>query len=656
MAESADRYARVPEEMKALKQWVIWGVNEEKPKSPYNPQSSSVGAKANDPGTWAGFAAAAAAAARLGRGGIGFEFGAPGGIAGLDLDHVINDKGELAQWAAEIVALMDSYTELSPSGRGLHIIFKLSVPYSEICPRNKDSKQGIEIYDTGRYFTVTGKPYGEAKPIADRTEQVRQVCARYLAKTETAKPKAERRESTEMSNAELWERMFEAPNGAGIRALYNGDVSGYTSLHNDGETYADKSAADMALCNHLAYWTENDAGRMDAMFRESGLMRDKWDELRGSQTYGELTIAEAIRSTSTYTPTYTPPARSGGNAPTERRGAVQTLSPYVEATNIAQLKPVSDYLEDFVQELLKSREGQAIPTGFAELDALLDGGLYPGLYFLGAISSLGKTTLALQIADNIAKGGHGVLIFSLEMSRTEMMAKTLSRESLMIDIAENGMTANALSTRGVLRASFSGKPEQEEVMRKAIEGYASWGRNLTIVEGIGDVGTEQIKSYVEAYMSEHEGKPPVVVIDYLQILSPVDIRATDKQNVDKNVLELKRLSRDYQLPIIGISSFNRESYNVPVSMASFKESGAIEYSSDVLIGMQILGIERAEDETLEKYKERVQTLLKDVSQHKKLGQPIYIEMKILKHRNGVPGEIDLEFHSRCNYFRELRSD
>ena len=156
-------------------------------------------------------------------------------------------------------------------------------------------------------------------------------------------------------------------------------------------------------------------------------------------------------------------------------------------------------------------------------------------------------------------------------------------------------------------------------------------------------------------MSEHEGKPPVVVIDYLQILSPVDIRATDKQNVDKNVLELKRLSRDYQLPIIGISSFNRESYNVPVSMASFKESGAIEYSSDVLIGMQIAGLERAANEKPEEYKERIQKTIDNVNKCKRQGKPIAIELKILKHRNGAPGEIDLEFHSRFNYFRELRS-
>ena len=153
-------------------------------------------------------------------------------------------------------------------------------------------------------------------------------------------------------------------------------------------------------------------------------------------------------------------------------------------------------------------------------------------------------------------------------------------------------------------------------------------------------------------MKEHDGNAPVVVIDYLQILAPYNDRYTDKQNVDKNVLELKRLSRDYQLPVIGISSFNRENYNAPVSMASFKESGAIEYSSDVLIGLQVDGIERAPSEKDSEYKERIQRLLETVDACKRRGEPIAIEAKILKHRNGIPGSVHFEFYSRYNLFRE----
>ena len=142
-------------------------------------------------------------------------------------------------------------------------------------------------------------------------------------------------------------------------------------------------------------------------------------------------------------------------------------------------------------------------------------------------------------------------------------------------------------------------------------------------------------------MQEHiaeTGQKPVVLIDYLQILAPYNIRATDKQNIDKAVIELKRLSRDYKIPVIAISSVNRMSYKDPMNESSFKESGAIEYSSDVLIGLQFEGCED-----------------KDIKPEKaKAMNPRNIELKILKNRNGaIPGSpINYNFYSMFNYFNE----
>ena len=106
---------------------------------------------------------------------------------------------------------------------------------------------------------------------------------------------------------------------------------------------------------------------------------------------------------------------------------------------------------------------------------------------------------------------------------------------------------------------------------------------------MGDIGAAQVRDTIARHLSL-TGRQPVVIIDYLQLLAPHEPRATDKQNTDKAVMELKRASRDYKLPIIAISSFNRQNYNTPVSMEAFKESGAIEYSSDVLIGLQFKGV------------------------------------------------------------------
>ena len=322
---------------------------------------------------------------------------------------------------------------------------------------------------------------------------------------------------------------------------------------------------------------------------------------------------------------------------------------------------VSYSLRDFVSMIRESREGKAIPTGFDELDMLFDGGLYPGLYVLGAISSLGKTTLALQIADQIAQSGHGVLIFSLEMSRNELMAKTLSRLTFMKDMELNGVPQNAKTTRGVLRGKFYGF--ENDIFMSALEEYEAYGKNIHISEGIGDIGVSEIAGKVREYMKFNDGEPPVVVIDYLQILAPYDIRATDKQNTDKAVLELKRLSRDCQIPVIAVSSFNRESYLQPVSMASFKESGAIEYSSDVLMGLQYAGWDYQENEKEIDRSKRLRELLNVMESNSKSAEEAggvdtrVVQLKILKHRNGRKGNVYLEFVPKYNYFKATdRSD
>jgi len=312
---------------------------------------------------------------------------------------------------------------------------------------------------------------------------------------------------------------------------------------------------------------------------------------------------------------------------------------------------VSYRLKDFFEVVKKNREGAAISTGFENLDNILDGGFYPGLYFLGANSSTGKTSFLLQIADNIAQGGNIVLFFSLEMSANELIAKSLSRLSVINDIELYNSTIHAKTTRGILLGRFYDDTERE-LINKSIEQYSDFGGNLFITEGVGNVGVQTIKEKAEAILKAKR-KPPVVIIDYLQILAPFDLKMTDKQNTDKNVLELKRLSRDFGVPILGISSFNRENYSAPVRMASFKESGAIEYSSDVLIGLQYDGWDYKEGEKDNDRLARLVAIRKKIRELGKNGSAQPIQAKILKNRNGVQDELFFNFFPRFNYFREV---
>lgn len=299
------------------------------------------------------------------------------------------------------------------------------------------------------------------------------------------------------------------------------------------------------------------------------------------------------------------------------------------------------HLQAFQNGIKASVDTRAISTGFFYLDRALDGGLYEGLYIVGAISSLGKTTLIMQVADQIAQAGQDVLIFSLEMARSEIMAKSISRHTCQL-AAERGIdTAAAKTARGITSgaryATYS--PLELGLINDAMAAYSSYAGHVFILEGVGDIGAEQIRKAVEEHI-HHTGAAPVVIVDYLQILAPADPRMTDKQNTDKAVMELKRISRDYKMPVIGISSFNRANYSTKVSMEAFKESGAIEYSSDVLIGLQLKGSGEKNFD--------VQTA-KDKS-------PRDVELHILKNRNGkTTGKqgIQFNYYPMFNFYREL---
>lgn len=312
-------------------------------------------------------------------------------------------------------------------------------------------------------------------------------------------------------------------------------------------------------------------------------------------------------------------------------------------------------LQDFVENIERSKRAALLSTGFSSLDSILDGGLYAGFYVVGAISSLGKTTLCLQIADHVAQSGQDVLIFSLEMARDELIAKSVSRLTLIRDLAENNTTAHAKTTRGILTGiRYKNYSQTErELIQEAIAEYGKYATNIYITEGIGNVGTDEIRERVQRHI-KLMGKAPVVLIDYLQIIAPTDLRATDKQNTDKAVLELKRLSRDCNIPVIGISSFNRGNYTAPVNLASFKESGNIEYSSDVVIGLQYAGMDYKEGEKDIDRQKRIRELIRVAEQRGECGQSQSIQVKILKNRNASKGDTLLDFYPMFNYFTDKR--
>ncbi|MCD8371235.1 MAG: AAA family ATPase [Clostridiales bacterium] len=273
------------DELRNIPQWVGYALEWDESrgkyrKTPKNPHTGG-NAQSSNPETWSRYEDAIKAVDRYHFDGVGFEFAQ--GRGGIDLDNVVDENGTLKPFASDIVALMDSYTEYSPSGTGLHILFKTTD--SEIGTRKRDDKLGLEMYVSGRFFTITGKVYGEPKPINERTEQAREVYKRYFEKPKVAKKPIHQPVDFSLTTGEIWQKMFESRNGDQIKALYSGDLSSYGG---------DWSRGDQALVNHLAFWTQKNPQLIDEMFRESGLMREKWCERRGASTYGERTINKAL--------------------------------------------------------------------------------------------------------------------------------------------------------------------------------------------------------------------------------------------------------------------------------------------------------------------------------------------------------------------------
>ena len=338
-------FKALPEELKSCPHWVLWKREDRKGKVTKVPlQKNGKYAKSTDPKTWCSFEDAVKALSFKVGEGIGFVF-TRDTFSGIDLDHCYDQStGKIDRWAIYFLARFKSYTEVSPSGTGLHIIVKGSIPEGRTGAKKSitrdivatfphdnegicyecgkiESNAAIEIYSEGRFFTVTGdaraldksqmhtiqidggkdllcKPSSPSSIVSYQTNLRALYTELFGAKVHDVTPPVD---STADSRYEAHTEEDEKEAKAADKALYqhaakakNGEKFALL-FHNLSEDYeGDESARDLALCNLLAFWTQKDAVWMDRLFRQSSCMRPKWNEKRGAQTYGEMTITEAI--------------------------------------------------------------------------------------------------------------------------------------------------------------------------------------------------------------------------------------------------------------------------------------------------------------------------------------------------------------------------
>lgn len=285
-------FNKIPDELKKTSQWILWKSeirDGKKTKVPYQIDGSM--AQSNNRRTWSSFPTVIKFFEKGGYDGIGFMFSKDDPFVGIDIDHCVEGTA-LSPLAKDVIEMLDSYTEYSPSGEGIHIIAKGTLPLRGPGTGKKNSTIGLEVYRHGRYFTFTGNNLG-AQSVMDRTEEFKNLFEKYLEEKKpspiSSKSTGDKKDFSNLSNSQLWERMFNSKSGSTIQDLFNGHLLN-----------GDHSSTDMALCNHLAFWTDKDAAKMDSMFRGTSLIREKWDKPHSSdgRTYGEMTIQTAIYSTS----------------------------------------------------------------------------------------------------------------------------------------------------------------------------------------------------------------------------------------------------------------------------------------------------------------------------------------------------------------------
>lgn len=300
--------SNIPNELRSLKQFVVWKYKSRKTGKPAKIPYSPIGqrkASSTDESTWSTLCAAIKVLSGDKYNGLGFVLHHP--FVGIDLDNCRNGiTGEIDEWAWEIILLIDSYTEVSPSGTGIHILAKGALSGPGI-NRSLDGHK-VEIYNKSRYFTLTGQRVESiTKSIEQREKEISHLYEKAKPPTKTnqaeSKPKKSVRSALCLDDEKILEIAKRAKNRVKFEQLFNGNWSGFTS----------QSEADLALCSQIAFYTQ-DPTQIDRLFRHSGLNREKWEQ---RADYRNSTIEKAIgNQTATYNslrPTQsaqTPPRKS----------------------------------------------------------------------------------------------------------------------------------------------------------------------------------------------------------------------------------------------------------------------------------------------------------------------------------------------------------
>lgn len=571
-------YTNIPEELRELPQFIMWKYVWREGESCWAKVPYTTGkrlASTTNPDTWSTFEDCTATVADDYYDGIGFVFTKDDPYIGVDIDECVTGS-KVNEKANELVDKLQSYTEFSPSKSGVHIICKGSIPKAA---RGKWEGENVEIYSEGRYFTFTGQPVdGEVKPITERTMAVRRVVGE-IEKERSAK-------AVETSIERQLRSALEKPH---IRSLYEGDTSEYAG---------DQSAADLALCAKLAPYARGDRALLDAMFRRSALFRGKWDELRGADTYGNMTMDKVLISGSPTQPFNLP---SGEPSTKESRRAGRFTV---------------DSLWDRVMDFRKNGDARGYHPGWDQLEKYYRPTLGSMSVLLGEPGA-GKSTWIDALTYNMCK----------EHNWRITMA---SFESLPIERHINNLCQ--IHLQKPTYTFLAGHASDKEMEEARVE-LNEWFNFISPADD--DLTMETMLKYVEDDIEEW-GVNGFVLDPWTEM----DIRAGGGSEVDAIKNELKRLQQFtrtrniHSWLLVHPTKSNKETYRQEargVRPTLYSASGAAHFRNKADFG---LVIHRWEDETVSLYIDKVRN----------------------SESSGTKGVVDFKFDTQRRLYVEEEND
>lgn len=553
MGRSREEFeSNVPKELKELKQWVGFILKDKKDKPgkkdkiPVNPVTKDK-AKSNDQNTWTDFKTAIEGAIKNKLDGIGFMFKPP--YVGIDIDGCIKDN-TLSDFAKSVANELNSYTEVSPSGTGIHVICRGELPPEG----RKSSELGLEMYTEGRFFTFTANRVDEyPAEVLDRKEEIYSVHKKYIAKKPAPSQLKKPIKTTDLQENDIIEKALNSKNGDKFRDLLNGNWE---------SSFSSQSEADLSFCNTLAFWTGADYSKIDSIVRSSGLYRDKWDtkHFADGKTYGQNIIEQAIKD------------------------CREVYEPKEEKKE----RPISDILEgpskraNMLFEQSYNRNGilgYKLSEKFKNIMYKLDG-IQPGMYLLGAISNVGKTSLLLNLTKDLVEQNKEVqiLFFSIDDNFRKIYFRLLAMEAkkeinYVSNIGQNIRFRKDLSEKE--------KKERLKEIDQAKGRVDKLLERFTLLDEVDGNSLDFIHNTIEqAY--KINPKLIVVVDNFHKIRVPSKSGVDAKSKFTYLSEGMKEITNTFDIPVLMTVELRKLNGTAKPSPDDLKDTVDLHYDSDVV--------------------------------------------------------------------------